>query len=276
MQEGFKSSFKAFGVGLVSRTLWEHQFGSVKFLQSVLEHWSVDFKENVGANFNFAVGSDSENVAVKRSVMDLAKRKTIRDDWKAVVLLVPDDVCRVKQFLVLETTDCALCSISTEDSVSELLLVQTNHCHPSDVLSAGLVGSSWRNARHKRFHILTREMEREARRIIANDHHRPDRGVAASFDPSEVDKRSSGLHCLSEPGVVPMGRVGSVVAIAEESVFAWLVAVGILPTRRDRKRHSPATGRPDSSLANERDTNPLEIKPSLESLPRNDIAVHEG
>jgi hypothetical protein len=57
-------------------------------LQAVLEHRPIRFPQNIEANLDDAIRLDTQDVAIVRRVVQLAKRKAVRHDrltpWMAV------------------------------------------------------------------------------------------------------------------------------------------------------------------------------------------------
>ncbi len=69
---------------------------SVHLLQPVQEHRAVPFIADVATDNNHEVRSDTEDVLVIGSVVDLAERKSVRHDGETPRMSVRQDVRRVE------------------------------------------------------------------------------------------------------------------------------------------------------------------------------------
>jgi hypothetical protein len=73
----------------------------------VYKCWAVSFIQNVWSNLNHIVRTDTHEVVVKRSVMQLAEREAIRDHWLSLRLTVGYNVRRVEELLMTEAAEGA-------------------------------------------------------------------------------------------------------------------------------------------------------------------------
>jgi len=49
-------------------------------LKAMSEHWAIFLPKDVGANLDYEVRPDADDVGVVASVVDLAKRQAVRND----------------------------------------------------------------------------------------------------------------------------------------------------------------------------------------------------
>lgn len=80
-------------------------------LESVKKHRHVDLLKQAMMDLDGVVGSDAEDVAVVRRMVDLAQRKAIRNNWVTIGGPILDDVRGVQQLPMAECTYCAACLI---------------------------------------------------------------------------------------------------------------------------------------------------------------------
>jgi hypothetical protein len=52
----------------------------IQFLQAVLEHGAIPFKEDILPDMNTVIRIDTQDILVIRSMMYLAKRQSVRND----------------------------------------------------------------------------------------------------------------------------------------------------------------------------------------------------
>ena len=91
----------------------------------MLQHRSVMLLKYVAPHLDQAVGANANEVLVECSVMEFAERKPIRNS-RLSAFPVADDVCSIEKFTMLETTDCALCSIGPKDPLAKRALVKAD------------------------------------------------------------------------------------------------------------------------------------------------------
>ena len=89
------------------------------------QHRAVVLLENFAPNLDETVWANSDEVLVKRCMMEFAKRKSIRNP-RLTAVLVGNDVRSVEEFAMLETTDCALSPIGAKDPLAKRTLVKAD------------------------------------------------------------------------------------------------------------------------------------------------------
>ena len=99
------------------------QAGSLKSLKAVAEHGPIGFVQDVRTNFNNVVRSDADDMGVESSVMQSTKCEAIGNPWFAERVSVAEDMCRVQELAMPETTNCAMLAVRLQHSLSERLLV---------------------------------------------------------------------------------------------------------------------------------------------------------
>jgi hypothetical protein len=107
----------------------------VHALEGVSEHRAIDLVEDVLSDMHGQVRSDTEDVAVEGGVVDLAEGKAVGNDRCSMGLPVGDDVRRVQQLGVSETTQGAARVVGGEHPGTEHRLVQADLVDPLDVPS---------------------------------------------------------------------------------------------------------------------------------------------
>ncbi len=70
----------------------------IYLLQSMQEHWTIVFAQDIIPNLNNTVGANSENIRVIGSMMQLAEGYSIRDHRVAARMPIRKDMCRFKKF----------------------------------------------------------------------------------------------------------------------------------------------------------------------------------
>ena len=71
------------------------------FLQAVLQHWSVNFRENVTSYFDYEVRPNTHDSGVKGGVVNFAHGHSVRYNWGAVHVGIRNDVRCIQQLFVL-------------------------------------------------------------------------------------------------------------------------------------------------------------------------------
>ena len=101
-----------------------------------------------------------------------------------------------------------------------------------DVSPAGLAADDSHSGitRHRATFRVDGHRERELRRVIAHDVHRPDGHVLARRDPEEVDEGNRAPHGQTKPHVVVVLRVRPPISVAEQPVAPDRIVVGWLFT----------------------------------------------
>ena len=77
-------------------------------LQAVLQHRSVDLGKDVGADLDYVVGADAEDVGVERRVVNLTKGQAVAHDRIPVLVTIRQDVRGVEQLDVPQVAHAAL------------------------------------------------------------------------------------------------------------------------------------------------------------------------
>ena len=81
---------------------------TMKALKSVSKHGTVDLAKHILPNLDYAIGSNTQEVRIKGSVMDLAHRQAIGNDWLAAPFgAITDDVGGVEEPDVPDAADGA-------------------------------------------------------------------------------------------------------------------------------------------------------------------------
>ena len=68
------------------------------------EHRAVGFRQDVWTDLDRQIWPDSDDVGIERRMVQFAESEAIRDDGIAARPSIRDDVRRVKQLIVSETT----------------------------------------------------------------------------------------------------------------------------------------------------------------------------
>jgi hypothetical protein len=179
---------------------------------------------------------------------------------------VGEDVRGVEQFDVAQVANRARASVGVQHALSEDCLVQATLGDAAVVRPPRVLGDSRAQVGGERLGLGDRHGERQARRVVTDDEHRPRRQVMPLRDPLEVHQRNVLRHRLAQPGVLAMCHVRAAVAVAEQAIRRDLVFVrsdASLDDRRraDAERHrGQDRGLEDPLLADERDPATLEVE----------------
>ena len=103
------------------------------FLQTVLEHRSVSFVEELLVDVNPIVCVDTHKVCVVSRVVDLAHAQSIWNGRYALCVSVGENVSGVKKFWVMESADRAAVFVGEKNLASEFPLMHPLFDHPLDV-----------------------------------------------------------------------------------------------------------------------------------------------
>ena len=196
------------------------------------QRWAVRFVEEIFAHFKHVVWPQTDEGAVKRSVMQGAQGKTIPNYWLTVRMSIWRDVRSVQHFLVPKAAEGALALVRIKHTLSECALVQTNLYCGGSVSTTEVVGARVRRDRRGRLGksdvlgVIYRDRESQLRRVIADNKDRPGGEVLARYEPVEIDERLSFRYQSAQADVVSMGRVGAAVPISKKSVRPHGVVVG--------------------------------------------------
>jgi len=79
----------------------------VHLLQSVLQHWAINFVEQPLVDPDDQVRRNSQETSIEGGVMNLAKGHSVGHHWIAVIIRIPDDVSSIEKLRMPEPTDCA-------------------------------------------------------------------------------------------------------------------------------------------------------------------------
>ena len=94
-------------------------------LDPMLEHGPIDLSKNVLANMHDEIGIDTNDMAVKRGMMNLAQGEAIAGRGQPSFLRIRNDMGGIEQALVAQTTDRASASIGLHDPSPELGLMKS-------------------------------------------------------------------------------------------------------------------------------------------------------
>ena len=97
----------------------------MEFLQAMLEHRSVNLREDLRSDLHHVIWADAHDVCVKGSVMDLAHRHAVVHR-RLTFVPVWDDVGGIKELFVAQTAHGAATSIGTENTAAKLGLMKSN------------------------------------------------------------------------------------------------------------------------------------------------------
>ena len=75
----------------------DHQLLPMSGLEPVFQHRSVDFGQDIGADLDDTIRTNTKDVLIVSRMVNLAHRETIADDWNPFLKAVGDDVRSVQQ-----------------------------------------------------------------------------------------------------------------------------------------------------------------------------------
>lgn len=93
-------------------------------LQTVAKHRAVDLLEQFPIDMHDPVRRYADQIAVERSVVDLAQAQPVRHERKPAFAVVLDDVRCVQQFRVPQSADCAAALVRLDYSSAKLWLMK--------------------------------------------------------------------------------------------------------------------------------------------------------
>ena len=64
----------------------------MELLKPMLQHWPVDFVQNVTLNLDSVIGRYPKDIRIEGGMVNLAERKSIRNNGFATYFSVADDV----------------------------------------------------------------------------------------------------------------------------------------------------------------------------------------
>jgi hypothetical protein len=117
--ERFEPLGKELSVWTKTRCSWNSNPCALKSLKSVKEHRPVSLAKDIHSDLHDEIWPYPQNVRVERSVMQLAKRETVRNDGLAPRVCVGQDMGRVEQFPVSQTTHRTPFSVGVDDPLPE-------------------------------------------------------------------------------------------------------------------------------------------------------------
>jgi len=205
----------------------------VQLFDAVLEHGAVGFVEDVGADLDYVVGADAQDVAVESGVVEFTQGDAIGHDGQATGVAVGDDVGGVEEFRVFETAQGALLLVRPDYFFAKGALVQPGAHGGGDVDPSGFGGVFGHG---KGLLILGRlgidgpgvvgrYCEGEGIGIVADDEYGPDGQVAPLDDAVEVDEGDLVLHGTAQADVVSVMGICAAIAIEQEAVRGEAVVV---------------------------------------------------
>ena len=166
-------------------------------------------------------------------MMQFAEGNAVFYDRLAVRFAVGDNVGGFQKFQVPKAAKRTLLSIGPKDPLPESALVQSISHGRGYIGPAGL-GPCIRNGRclspdvppriHKG-HIIYRDLERQIRRIIANNKDGPYGKISARDNTVKIYEWHFPEHGHSKPRIVPMLRIGSPVTIKKQLIRTEAVIV---------------------------------------------------
>ncbi len=119
------------------------------------------------------------------------------------------------------------------------------------------------------FHL---DREHVARRVFADDEDRPD-GQVPSFEHTvQIDERNTLVLGPPEPDVLAVKGVLSTEVVEEEIAFEVIVVVTVVGCPH-AQRELEQCGFEDALLRDDRYTLAVEVEPSRQDLPRQDLTV---
>lgn len=98
---------------------------TVAALESVLQHGPVYLIKNVVANLDDEVRTHTENVAVERGMVQLAKGQAVGNRRFTFRMAIGEDVRAVEQLPMTKTANCARFSVRPEHSCAKAMLMKS-------------------------------------------------------------------------------------------------------------------------------------------------------
>ena len=130
-EKPFVADVQPLGIRAISLPSRDHsKLGPVELLDPMLQHRAIDFVEYVVVDGDNPFGADSQNVAVVRSVVDLAQGQPVRRDWLALRLPVLDDVSGIEEIAVSQAAHRAPSPVGEHDLGPKRRLMQPLLGHP--------------------------------------------------------------------------------------------------------------------------------------------------
>src|SRR5688572_22359414 len=168
-----------------------------------LQHWAVIVFEKVRRHPHAAVGCDPDEMLIESAMVDRAKAEAVVHGRFTARLHISDDVRRVEQRYLLETTDRTLVAIRRQHSPPEATLM---HADPHVAID---VASLERIVDDDRFrlvevtaHLPLLDEHRTAGRIVVRDEARKDRLVCSRSRGDEIHDWHAERACLPQRAIV--------------------------------------------------------------------------
>ncbi len=115
---------------------------AVKPLESVNQHRSVRFIQDIFAHLHNAVRADSDQIRVERGMVKSAQRQSVRYGRDAERVSIRQDVSSFEKLIPAQAADRAVVLIRPDDAFPELSLMQAlseKTCHISRRISVSCV-----------------------------------------------------------------------------------------------------------------------------------------
>ena len=93
-------------------------------LDAAFQHPSVDLLQDVVPDVQGQVGSDPQDQAVERGVVNFAQAEAVGHDWLTVGSTVADDVRRVEELRVGDPADAAATTVGKQHLTTEHALME--------------------------------------------------------------------------------------------------------------------------------------------------------
>jgi hypothetical protein len=137
------------------------------------EHGPVHFSQYVISHLQHKVRTDSDDVGVKRSVVQLAERQAIGDQGFTEGMAVRENMCSIEKLLVAEPAHGAGTLVGGEHTFSECGLVDTLASQSCDVKTTRLVTEEALVPDRRWLRIIDCYREAERCRIVSHYQGRP-------------------------------------------------------------------------------------------------------
>jgi hypothetical protein len=118
---------------------WRDETSPRNLLKTMEQHGTIRFLKHIPADLDHVVRPDAENMRVERGVVQLAERKTVRNDRLASRVTVRQDVRGLEQLAMSQTADAAAQPIGVKNTFAERRLVHPLGGENGDVASLDLV-----------------------------------------------------------------------------------------------------------------------------------------
>lgn len=224
--------------------------------------------KDVGADFDFIIRGDAQNVLIESRMMDLAQGESVVDHGIPKVFLVPYDMGSIQQLLVLQPAERTLVPVSMQHPFAEGFLMEAGLDGGGQV-SPAEIGALFVTCHYFGGSVTAYELfvldchgKRKLVRKVAYDIYRPDSNLFPFEYGMEVDQRDVSLHHLPESHIIRMIRVCAPVAVIQESFFVEGIVIRTVRSGDDGNGILHDPGFPDPLGPGEGDL----LSPVLESL----------